>query len=159
MNYVAASREHRDWLLAMAPRLAVYDAAQVMDASIERAARRDIAGLASRVIAEMALCASPCDGGAACTETDLDFLIAEVRTLVECANQSDALCYGLAARPPAMSANGSFEFDVSALQVSSPMMGERWRRKFRDAAEQRDEDEGLAGLEFKQALPPSSALR
>ena len=158
LNYVAAGREHRDWLLAMAPRLAVYDAAQVMDASIERAARRDIAGLASRVIAEMALCASPCDGGAACTETDLDFLIAEVCTLVECANQSDALCYGLAARPPAMSSNGSFEFDVSALQVSSPMMGERWRRKFRDAAEQRDEDEGLAGLEFKQAFAAEFGL-
>ena len=146
LNYIAASREHRDWLLAMAPRLAVYDATQVMDAAIERAAWRDIAGIASRGIAEMALCASPCDGGAACTEADLDVLIAEVWTLVECANQSDALYYGLATRPPAMSVNGSFEFDVSALQVSFPMMGERWRRQFREAAEQREEDEGLAGL-------------
>ena len=158
LNYVAARKEHRDWLLAMAPRLAVYDAAQVMDASTERVARRDIAGHASRIIAEMGLCASPCDGGAPCTETDLDFLIAEVWTLVECANQSDALRYGLAARPPAMRPNGSFEFDVSALQVSSPMIGERWRRKFRDTAEQRGDDEEAPGPEFQQAFAAEFGL-
>ncbi len=72
LNYVAACQEHRDWLLAMAPRLAVYDAAQIMDASTERITLRDIASLTSRVIAEMALCASPCSGGAACAEMDLD---------------------------------------------------------------------------------------
>ena len=71
LNYVAACQEHRDWLLAMAPRLAVYDAAQIMDASTERITLRDIASLTSRVIAEMALCASPCSGGAACAEMDL----------------------------------------------------------------------------------------
>ena len=158
LNSVAARKEHRDWLLAMAPRLAFYDAGQVMDASTERVARRDIAGLASRVIAEMALCASPCDAGAPCTEADLDFLIAEVWTLVECANQSDALHYGLTARPPVVRPNGSFEFDVSALQVSSPMMGERWRRKFCDAAEQRDEDEESLSSEFRQAFAAEFGL-
>ena len=158
LNYVAARREHRDWLLATAPRRAVYDAAQVMDASVDHAARRDIASLASRVIAEMALCASPCNSGGACTETDLDFLIAEVSTLVRCANQSDALYYGLSDRPPAMGANGCFDFDASALQVSSPMMGERWRREFRDAAEQPDEVEELADLGFTRAFAAEFGL-
>ena len=158
LNYVAACQEHRNWLLAMAPRLAVYDAAQVMDASTERVILRDIASLTSRVIAEMALCASPCSGGAACAEIDLDFLIAEVWTLVECANQSDALHHGLAARPPVMRPNGSFEFDVSALQTSAPMIGERWRRKFRDAAEQRGEDEEIPGREFQQAFDAEFGL-
>ena len=152
LNYIAACQEHRDWLLAMGPRLAVYDAAQVMDASIQRITLRDIASLTSRVIAEMALCASPCSGGTVCTEMDLDFLIAEVSTLVECANQSDALHYGLAARPPVMRPNGSFEFDVSVVQTSAPMMGERWRRNFRDAAEQRGEDEEAPSREFQQAF-------
>ncbi len=158
LNYISARKEHRDWLLAMAPRLAVYDAEQVMDASTERVARRDIAGHASRVIAEMALCASPCGGGAVCTDRDLDFLIAEVWTLVECANQSDALRYRLVARPPVMRPNGSFEFDASALQVSSPMIGERWRRKFRDAAEQRGDDEELPGPGFQQAFAAEFGL-
>ena len=158
LNYVAARREHRDWLLAMAPRLAVYEAGRIMDVSVDRAARRDIASLASRVIAEMALCTSPSDGGTPCTETDLDFLVAEVWTLVECANQSDALRYGLTTRPPGVDTNGSFDFDASALQVSTPMVGERWRREFRDAAEERDEDEGAASLEFTRAFAAEFGL-
>ena len=158
LNYVAARKEHRDWLLAMAPRLAIYDPEQVMDASTERVARRDIASLASRVIAEMALCASSCNAGVPCTEADLDFLIAEVWTLVECANQSDALRYGLAARPPSVRPNGSFEFDASAWQVASPMMSEHWRREFRNAAEQRCEDEGPLSTDFRQAFAAEFGL-
>ena len=158
LNYVAARKEDRDWLLATAPRLAVYDEAEVMDASTERGARRDISSLASRVIAEMALCTSPRDGGVACTETDLDFLIAEVWTLVECASQSDAMRNGLATRPPVMHPNGSFEFDVSALHVSSPMMRERWRRTFRGAAEQRGDDEPVMSPEFQQAFAAEFGL-
>ena len=158
LNYIAACQEHRDWLLAMGPRLAVYDAAQVMDASTQRITLRDIASLTSRVIAEMALCASPCSGGAVCAEMDLDFLIAEVWTLVECANQSDALHYGLATRPPVMRPNGSFEYDVSAVQTSAPMIGERWRRNFRDAAEQSGEDEEVPGREFQQAFAAEFGL-
>ena len=158
LNYIAACQEHRDWLLAMGPRLAVYDAAKVMDASTQRISVRDIASLTSRVIAEMALCASPDSGGAVCAEMDLDFLIAEVWTLVECANQSDALHYGLATRPPVMRPNGSFEFDVSAVQTSAPMIGERWRRNLRDAAEQRGEDEKVLSREFQQAFAAEFGL-
>ena len=102
LNYVAVRKEHRDWLRATAARFALYDAGKVMAASNERVVRRDSAGLACRVIAEMALCTSPHGSGSACTGTDLDFLIAEVSTLMECASQSDALRYGLAARPPIM---------------------------------------------------------
>lgn len=158
LNYVAAQKEHRDWLLAMGPRLAVYDASPVMDTAINRVAWRDIASQASRVIAEMALCASPCGGGAACTDTDLDFLIAEVWTLVEYANQSDAMRYGLAARPPTMLSNGSFEFDVSSVQVSTPMTQERWRRKFRGETEQPEEDEGLPDQGFNRAFAAEFGL-
>ena len=158
LNYVAARKEHRDWLLAMAPRVAVYDATQVVDASTERVVRRDIAAHASRVIVEMALCASHNDSGSPCTQTDLDFLIAEVWTLVECANQSDAIRYGIAAHPPAVQPNGSFQFDVSAMHLSSPMVGERWRRKFRDAAEHRDEDDGSLSPEFGRAFTAEFGL-
>ncbi|MDE0001131.1 MAG: hypothetical protein OXQ29_00355 [Rhodospirillaceae bacterium] len=158
LNLVAARKEHSDWLIAMAPRLALYDPAQVIDLSSERVALREKASLASRVIAEMALCASPSNGGASCTNTDLDFLIAEVWTLVECANQSDAMRYGLAAHPPAMRPNGSFEFDVSVLRVSSPMIDEHWRRKFRDAAEQCEEHEESLTPEFRQAFAAEFGL-
>ena len=152
LNYVAARKEHRDWLHATAARLAVYDGERVIDASIRRVRHRDIASSASRIIAEMALCASPCDNGAPCTKTDLDFLIAEVATLLECASQSDALRHGLAAQPPSMHPNGTFEFDASVMQAWSPMMGERWRRKFRDKAMQSDKDIGSLNPRFRQAF-------
>ena len=164
LNYVAVRKEHRDWLRAMAARLTLYDAGQVMTASNERVVRRDSAGLACRVIAEMALCTSPHASASSCTGTDLDFLIAEVSTLVEYASQSDALRYGLAARPPVMLPNGSFAFDPSAAQATGPLMSEHWRRTFRDAA--RDEEgvgehgveEGVPAPEFPGAFSAEFGL-
>lgn len=152
LNYVAACKEHRDWMLAMESRLAVYDGDLVIDASTERVSQRDIASIASRVIAEMSLCASPCDSGALCTKTDLDFLIAEIQTLLACASQSDALHFGLADQPPSMRPNGSFEFDASATQAWASMMEEHWRREFRDAAELRQEGNGTLNPEFWRAF-------
>ncbi len=52
----------------------------------------------------------------------------------------------------------SFEFDVSALQTSAPMIGERWRRKFRDAAEQRGEDEETLGRKFQHVFAAEFGL-
>ena len=150
LNYIALRKEHRDWLRATAARLAVYDAGQVTTASNERVLMRDQTGLACRVIAEMALCASPYGSGSVCTGTDLDFLIAEVSTLVECANQSDALRYGLATRPPVMYRNGSFGFDPAASQATGPLMTEHWRRTFRDAAQ--DQESGGEG-EVEEGVP------
>ena len=164
LNYVAARKEHRDWLRSTAVGLALYDTAQVMAAANERVFRRDSAGLACRVIAEMALCTSPYGSGSACTGTDLDFLISQVSTLVECASQSDALRYGLPARPPVMLPNGSFGFDGSAAQGTGPLMTEHWRRTFRDAA--RDEegvgedgvDKGVQDPEFPGAFAAEFGL-
>ena len=134
VNYVALRKEDRDWLRATSARVAVYDGGQVLSASNERVVSQDKASLACRVIAEMAVCTSPLVGGSSCSGTDLDFLIAEVWTLVECASQCDALHYGLAARPPVMLQNGSFEFDASVAHAMGPVMREQWRRRFRDAA-------------------------
>ena len=146
LNYVVARKEHRDWLRSTAAQFALYDAAQVMDASNERIRRRDTTSVACRTIAEMALCTSPYGSGAACTGTDLDFLIAEVSTIVECANQSDALRYGVATRLPVILPNGSFGFDASAVQVAGLLLTEHWRRTLRDAAH-REEGSGDGGVE------------
>ena len=152
LNYIALRKEHRDWLRATAARRAIYDAGQVMAASNERVVMRDQAGLACRVIAEMALCTSPYGSGPVCTGTDLDFMIAEVSTLLECASQSDALRYGLATRPPIMYPNGSFGFNPAAAQATGPLLGEHWRRKFRNAAHD-DENVGGEGAEGGVADP------
>ena len=154
LNYVAARKEHRDWLRSTAARFALYDTARVVDAANERVFRRDSAGLACRVIAEMALCTSPYDSGSSCTGTDLDFLVAEVLTLVECASQSDALYHGLATQPPVMHSNGSFGFDASATRAIVPLITEHWRRTFRDAANENQGggDDGVPDPKFPLAF-------
>ena len=134
LNFVASQKKHRDGLRSMAAQDALYDREQVQDVSGEHAARRDAASLASRIIAEMALCASPYGAGATCTWVDLDFLIAEVSTLLECAGQSDALRYGLLAEQPIMHANGSFGFVASTPRWPGLLRKERWTRTFRDVA-------------------------
>jgi len=139
LNYVASRKEHRDWLRSTAAQLALYDREQVMAAASDRVFRRDAAGLSCRIIAEMALCTSPNDGGALCSGTDLDYLVADVTSLLDCAGQSDALHYGLAARPPVLHPNGSFGFDESAAVAAGLLATEHWRRTFRDAAA---DDEG-----------------
>ena len=154
LNYVAARKEHRDWLRSMAAQLALYDHAQVQAVANERVSRRDTAALACRVIAEMALCTSPYGTGSPCTATDLDFLVAEVSTLLECAGQSDALHYGLATRPPVMHPNGSFGFDASATEAAGLLVTEHWRRTFRDAAKDDEAggEEGVADPKFPSAF-------
>ena len=158
LNYVAARKEHRDWLRSTASQLALYDHAQVRGAANERVLRRDTAGLACRIIAEMALCTSPYGTGSPCSGTDIEFLIAEVATLLECAGQSDALHYGVATRPPVMHPNGSFGFDESATAATGLLITEHWRRTFRDAATDAEGDgmsggeEGVADPEFPAAF-------
>lgn len=151
-NYLSAKKEHRDWMRAMKARLTVYDAEHVMDVSTDRVVQRDIASLVSRVVTEMALCESQYCGGDVCTDTDMDFLIANVWALVECGNHSDALRYRLADGPPAMHPNGSFEFDATASGASSTMMIKSWRRKFLDETEQSDKNDAFLESEFQQAF-------
>ena len=158
LNYVAARKDHRDWLRSTAAQLALYDHAQVRAAANERVLRRETAGLACRIIAEMALCTSPYGTGSPCSWTDLDFLVAEVATLLDCAGQSDALRYGLATHPPVMHPNGSFGFDESATAATGLLITEHWRRTFRDAATDDEVDgmsgggEGVADPEFSSAF-------
>ena len=159
LNYVAARKEHRDWLRSTAAQLALYDHAQVRGAANEHVLRRDTAGLACRIIAEMALCTSPYGTGSPCSGTDLDLLVAEVATLLECAGQSDALHYGLATHPLVMHPNGSFGLDESTAAATGLLITEHWQRTFRDAATD-DEVDGMSAGEDGVADPefPSAFL-
>ena len=134
LNFVAVMKEHRDWHRSAAAQLALHDETEVLRVANQRAVRRDTAGLACRAIAEMALCTSPYRSGQDCTDADLDFLIAEVATLLECAFQSDAWRYGLAAREPIMNPNGSFSFDRSTFDATGPFLLEHGRRTFLESA-------------------------
>ena len=156
LNFVAVQKDHRDWHRTAAAQLALYENAEVMAVANERGFRRDTAGLTCRVIAEMALCTSPYQVGSVCTGTDLDFLIAEVATLLECASQSDALRYELAAQEPIMYPNGSFGFDPSTDRRIVTHLEEHGRRTFRDAAVDHGTGFG-SGVEGKIADPEFEA--
>ncbi len=71
----------------------------------------------------------------ACTGADLDFLIAEVVTLLECASQSDAMYYDLVAHKPIVHANGSFGFDLSIGGTLAPFLEAYGERTFQKAAD------------------------
>ena len=107
----------------------------------------------------MALCTSPYGTGSPCSGTDLDLLVAEVATLLECAGQSDALHYGLATHPPVMHPNGSFGFYESTAAATGLLITEHWQRTFRDAATD-DEVDGMSAGEEGAADPkfPSAFL-
>ena len=136
LNFEAIQKDRRDWHHAAAALLAIHsNTAEVVQVANERNRQRDLAGLASRVITEMALCTSPYHGGMACAGADLDFLIAEVVTLLECASQSDAMYYDdLAAHKPIVHANGSFGFDLSIDGTLAPFFETYGERTFQRAA-------------------------
>ena len=146
-NWESIQEDRAEWRRTAAALLAVHEND---DAVIEMANRREndrtVAGLASRVIAEMALCTAPMEEGMVCTATDLDELIALVSRLLDCAAQSDAHYYKLANSPPIAHSNGGLEFGGAAAATLGPYwatVGERHFRedasRYADAFAQRDQ--------------------
>jgi len=72
---------------------------------------RDRTFLAYRVVAEMALCECPDRGGRKCGITDVDFIAAEVATLIRTAHLSDAVDRELVTAGVGFRADGSIEAD------------------------------------------------
>lgn len=136
INHDAIGRDRETWRMTASALLALYtDIDNVLQTANEREGQRGLAGLASRVIAEMALCTSPSEGGFTCATADIDELIAMVGTLLDCAAQSDALRYGLTSELPVVNGNGSFRFDRSFTQtLHQPYMAAHGERVFRAAA-------------------------
>ena len=136
LNFEAIRKERREWHLAAAALLATHeDRAEVMQTANQEEWKRGIAGLASRVVAEMAICTSPLQAGTACSGADLDSLVAEVWTLVECASQSDALHHGMASSGPIVLENGWFSFADSFEDLIGPYLDAQGKRLFQEAAD------------------------
>lgn len=135
-NDYAIYRDRATWQLTAAALLSLYDdQAEVVSAANAREGQRGLAALASRVIAEMAVCVSPFGTGRTCSTVDLDYLIANVAILLECASQSDAIHYGLASRDLVIEPNGTFTFDTTFLEtLHTPYMHSHGERGFRAAA-------------------------
>ena len=136
LNFAAIQRERLEWD-TFSPAMFTMSADEVdlLRANDVREARRALAAVASRVIAEMAVCTSPATGGGICTDVDLDYLIADMATLLGCAVQSDAMYHGLSREDLVVRPNGSFGFDSAILATVYPYMTSLRERAFRDAAD------------------------
>ena len=135
-NFETIQKDRSDWHLTAAAQLALRgNDSEVVKFANRRDRQRDIAGLASRVIAEMAVCTCPYRVGAVCTLTDLDILIAEVAALLDCANWSSALYYGLTEHHPSVYDNGSFDIDASIQKELTEFSETHRERTFKEAAD------------------------
>lgn len=135
-NDYAIYRDRATWQLTAAALLSLYeDQADVIAGANQREGQRGLAALASRVIAEMAVCVSPVGSGSQCSTADLDYLVANVSILLECSSQSDAIHYRLSSRPLVIEPNGTFTFDTTFHQaLHAPYMHSHGERGFRAAA-------------------------
>lgn len=126
-----------NWAKTAAALLALYrDEADVVGASNRLELQRGIAGLASRVLAEMAVCIAPAAGGRSPGRADLDRLYADLAIMIECANQDDAIHWGLTEIPPVVNPNGSLSFDDTFRELEqTPYVNAHGERAFRGAAQ------------------------
>jgi hypothetical protein len=136
VNHEAIDRDRAEWAQTAAALLALYqDQADVLSAHNEQEGKRASAGVASRALAEMALCTCPAKGGIPSTEIDFDQLLAEVCAMIDCATQCDAYHYGLATGPLRVTASGCFLFDAGFHEeLQRPYTHAHGDRAFRDAA-------------------------
>ncbi|WP_426169702.1 hypothetical protein [Sandarakinorhabdus sp. DWP1-3-1] len=136
INHDAVVYDRFSWQQTAAALLALYrDQADIIGASNGLEVQRGIAGLAARVLAEMAVCIAPVRGGRVPSDADLDQLYADLAIMVECANQDDAIHWGLAVTPPFVNDNGSLSFDETFRRAEqTPYINAHGERAFRSAA-------------------------
>jgi hypothetical protein len=135
-NHEAIDRDRAEWHQTAAALLALSnDTDDVIRTQNARESMRAAAGMASRAIAEMAICTSPLEGGRPCADADLDALVADLVVMLDCAGQCDAYHFGLAEAPLQVANNMSFVFDLGFLtSLHLPYLYAHQERAFRDAA-------------------------
>ncbi|WP_027152200.1 hypothetical protein [Mesorhizobium sp. WSM2561] len=155
LNQEAIDKDRVEWRHTAAALLALHDQADVVETHNDREYQRGVAGIASRAIAEMAICTSPVTGGLPITDVDFDQLLADVAAMVESASQCDAYYYELTSEPLNVAANGSFQFDRQFLdRIQRPFNDAQGERLFRDAAADYAEAFAKAATDPDAVAPP-----
>lgn len=156
LNHEAVDKDRAEWKHTAAALLALHnDQTDVVQTQNERESARAAAGTSSRALAEMAICTCPIQGGRACTDIDLDALIADLTIMLDCAGQCDAYHYGLAEAPLRVATTGSFNFDLGFLHsLHLPYLYAHQERAFRDMAEDYAEPFEKAGIDQESTRPP-----
>ena len=133
LNFEAIEKDRGEWDVASAALVSICkDSSDVVQVANERDAQRDLAGLASRVVAEMALSEASTSGGIVCSYRDLDYLVGHVAALLECASGSDALQHGIVGEGPVVFANGELGFDFSSKSETGRYWSTRRERAYEE---------------------------
>ena len=140
LNHNAIDKDRMTWRHTAAALLHLHrDREDVIQTALDRESARALAGLASRVIVEMAVCTAPTTGGRICGRDDLDYLIACVSNLVDFANRKDEIHYGFVTQSVAVNPNGTFRFPPSfALDIQVPYVTAQGKKQFLHAADSYD---------------------
>lgn len=134
-NHNAIDRDRATWRHTAAAVLHLHPREDVMRAAVGRESARSEAGLCSRVIIEMAVCASPAGGGRACSLDDLDYLMARVSLLCGVASRGDEIHHGFAEQVE-IRPSGVLRFENEfAQRIHGPFMVALSRDQCDEAAE------------------------
>lgn len=156
VNHEAIDRDRAEWAQTAAALLALHqDHADVLATHNEHEGKRASAGVASRALAEMALCTCPTEGGIPCTEIEFDRLLADVCAMIDCATQCDAYHYGLATGPLEVTPSGCFLFHTGFYEeLHRPYTYAHGDRAFRDAAADYASPFEKPEADAQQSAPP-----
>ncbi len=106
-----------------------------LDAAFTQEQKRNRTSLATRVLAEMALCECAVEGGALVTDSEFDLLAAKVSLLIEVASDSDAIRGKLAPGRLTIYPNGEYEIDRSyQATIMQPFVENQYNDEYQDAA-------------------------
>jgi hypothetical protein len=97
-NIEGIAAEENNWRFTARALLSLYaDQEDVIQGARKRDSERAVANLASRIVVEMAICASSLKGGRRISKSDFDELLANVEQLILAGHQSDAVVNGFVA--------------------------------------------------------------
>ncbi len=139
-NHDRVAWDRQQWAQTASALLALYrDEADVVSAFNHMESKSGMASLASRVLAEMAICTCPETGGMDVTKADFDAMLADAAVIIECANQSDAIRWDLVASMPMVTPSGALSFDGSFQRTQQrPYYEAQGERDFRGSAKDYD---------------------
>ena len=139
-NVEAVFKDRVHWRRTARAITALHRTEDVAAISMRRESERAVTGTASRVVMEMALCASPSSGGRQPSLIDVDWLVAGVALLLDAAADADAIRGGLAAPRVVVAPNGRVHTDREELEALVRRYGrDTHASEFRAAADAYDD--------------------
>ncbi len=104
------------------------DRKDVLQTSQALKQKRDRTQISQRVLVEMAICTCPLENGRLATQTDLDYLGAQVALLIATAAHSDAIRAGCTKPSMQISRLGDYTFEDNFMGVMFPYMTSHFER-------------------------------